>query len=232
MARGEQVYVMRQLMGLPGAYEHHGIDCGDGTIIHYRKVGEAEVSRTSREAFAMGQQIYTREQPLSLIANDVIERAESRLGERKYDVFFNNCEHFATWCKVGRSECEQMTTFGLRLDWLGQPQLRSLIDQTARDRSPEQALQLFQKANGNIAIALSRIRAQYQQARQTQDTWHRVAQKALDQNREDLARAALQRKVEAKKKLTQLETHLEQLIELQATLQSNQNQAQQRLAPQ
>ena len=225
MARGDQVYVMRQLVGLPGAYEHHGIDCGDGTVIHYRKVGEAEISRTSIPAFAQGQVVHRRYQPLSLIPSDVIARAESRLGERRYDLFLNNCEHFATWCKVGRSQCEQLETFGLRLDWLKRPELKSLIEQTAHDRTPEQAITLFQKANGDIAVALSRIRTQYQQAQKDHNTWHRVAQTALGRGREDLARAALHRKVEAKKKMSQLQVHLDQLLEMQVTLQHNQTQA-------
>ncbi|MEO1123011.1 MAG: lecithin retinol acyltransferase family protein [Cyanobacteria bacterium J06639_16] len=219
MARGDQIYVMRQLIGLPGAYEHHGIDCGDGSVIHYRKVGEAEISRTSRAAFAQGQGIRKQFQPLSLITNDVIARAESRLGERQYDLFVNNCEHFATWCKIGRSECEQLATFGLRREWLKRPEMQSLIEQTARDRSPEQAIALFQKANGDIAIARRSVQSQYQRAQQDQETWHRVAQKALAKDREDLARAALHRKVEAKKKASQLQTHLDQLIEMQFALQ-------------
>ncbi|MEM9150140.1 MAG: lecithin retinol acyltransferase family protein, partial [Cyanobacteria bacterium P01_F01_bin.3] len=43
MARGDQVYVYRDVIGVP--YEHHGIDCGDGSVIHYSKRDKAEVSR-------------------------------------------------------------------------------------------------------------------------------------------------------------------------------------------
>lgn len=38
----------------------------------------------------------------------VISRAESKLGERKYNAFTNNCEHFALWCKTGVSSSEQI----------------------------------------------------------------------------------------------------------------------------
>ncbi|MEM9161722.1 MAG: lecithin retinol acyltransferase family protein, partial [Cyanobacteria bacterium P01_F01_bin.4] len=61
---------MRDLMGIP--YEHHGIDCGDGDIIHYRKVGEATISRTSYEAFARGNPVYPYPQSVSFIAEVVI----------------------------------------------------------------------------------------------------------------------------------------------------------------
>jgi len=32
---------------------------------------------------------------------DTARRAENRLGEKKYSVLSNNCEHFAIWCKTG-----------------------------------------------------------------------------------------------------------------------------------
>ena len=35
-------------------------------------------------------------------------RAESRIGERDYDVFGNNCEHFAVWCKTGEACSSQV----------------------------------------------------------------------------------------------------------------------------
>jgi hypothetical protein len=37
----------------------------------------------------------------------VVFRAESRLGEEEYELIFNNCEHFATWCKTGIHESKQ-----------------------------------------------------------------------------------------------------------------------------
>jgi hypothetical protein len=38
----------------------------------------------------------------------VVARAESRLGERRFDLVLNNCEHFASWCKTGLSESRQV----------------------------------------------------------------------------------------------------------------------------
>lgn len=34
--------------------------------------------------------------------------AFSRLGEDKYDLVANNCEHFANWCCTGETVSEQM----------------------------------------------------------------------------------------------------------------------------
>ena len=39
----------------------------------------------------------------------VTRRAESRLGEYAFDTVFNNCEHFASWCKTGISNSQQVT---------------------------------------------------------------------------------------------------------------------------
>jgi hypothetical protein len=56
MARADQIYVMRPLVGIDGVYQHHGIDYGDGSIIHYRKTGDqAIISRTSFENLLLGQ---------------------------------------------------------------------------------------------------------------------------------------------------------------------------------
>ena len=38
---------------------------------------------------------------------ETMERAHSRLGEDAYNMFSNNCEHFAIWCKTGISESYQ-----------------------------------------------------------------------------------------------------------------------------
>ena len=43
-----------------------------------------------------------------------MRRAESRLHERRLHIALHNCEHFATWCKTGISDSEQVNTL-LRL---------------------------------------------------------------------------------------------------------------------
>ena len=42
---------------------------------------------------------------------ETLKRAYSRIGEEKYNILTNNCEHFALWCKTGRSESTQVKTF-------------------------------------------------------------------------------------------------------------------------
>ena len=240
MARGDQVYAYREIVGIP--YEHYGIDCGDGTIIHYSKAGEAEVARTSQASFAQGGAIYTKNPATAFIPDVVIDRAESRLGERRYDLFFNNCEHFADWCKTGRGECSQLDNFGLRFSQIKLPEVGELAQRaaqkaaqgaaarTAQDESPERTSLLFREALGNVAIATNTLLPQYKQAAHDTLTWHRVAQRALTKDREDLARAALYRKVAAQKEAAKIKAQLSQLSDLQLTLEQNQATVQNSIA--
>lgn len=60
MARGDHIYVYR----LGGAYSHHGIDCGDGSVIHYSGENWYEprrVRHTPMERFTMGGEIQVRD---------------------------------------------------------------------------------------------------------------------------------------------------------------------------
>ena len=39
---------------------------------------------------------------------ETVQRAYSRLGEEKYSLIHNNCEHFAIWCKTGKAQSSQV----------------------------------------------------------------------------------------------------------------------------
>jgi hypothetical protein len=39
---------------------------------------------------------------------ETVNRARSRIGETSYNLVFNNCEHFAVWCKTGIPESKQV----------------------------------------------------------------------------------------------------------------------------
>jgi hypothetical protein len=231
MALGDQVYAMREVARVPGIYEHHGIDCGDDSIIHYYKGSEVPmVTRTPRELFARGSRIFVKSQPTAFLPDIVVQRAKSRLGEQQYDLLTNNCEHFANWCKIGRHQCEQLAVLGVQLDRYDQSQLREIIEGTARDRHPDEAIALFHNALGNIAVAHQTLKAQYDRAQHDMNTWQQVAQEALKRDREDLARAALHRKVAARKQSETLTQQLAELIQVQLTLEHNRQVAASRQA--
>lgn len=106
MAYADHLYVTRL------GYTHHGIDCGDETVIHYNgglwNPEFAKVERASLEEFSRGEPVATLSYGQCDDPEIVMARAQSRLGEEAYDLFENNCEHFARWCKTGRAKSEQI----------------------------------------------------------------------------------------------------------------------------
>jgi hypothetical protein len=106
MAIGDQLFV-KYVWG-----EHHGIDLGDGTVIEYAGKGSSfkSVRRALlREFLARGPALVKRYAPGTAVPPDeTVRRAFSRLGERRYDLFSNNCEHFAYWCKTGSHRSSQV----------------------------------------------------------------------------------------------------------------------------
>ena len=231
MARGDQIYVMRPLLGLDGVYEHHGIDCGDGTVIHYHKGNDAVITRTPYELFARGNPVYTQQYTVSYVPDVVVNRAESRLGERQYNLLTNNCEHFATWCKVGRSESAQLVEYGLDPGRLSPLASRQWMEEAADAGDPIKAIELYNQAMGNLTATQTQLQGQYNKLQDEVLNWHRVAQLALNKGREDLAKAALERKVRYKKQAEKLQTQLAQLIETQATLTRNSTVLRQKISP-
>lgn len=105
MARGDHVYARRGRR-----YSHHGVDCGDGTVIHYvgPPGGVRYVARTPMNDFAAGSVVKVRPHARQLSADETIRNAESRLGSVGYHVVRNNCEHFAAWCCTGRAVSSQV----------------------------------------------------------------------------------------------------------------------------
>ena len=123
MARGDHIKVARQL------YDHHGIDVGNGEVIHYSGEMNAEkknavICRVSKAAFAEGGDILIviHEEGSCYSPEETVCRAEKYLGNGlgKYDFLGNNCEHFARWCKTGKKESKQVerATKGLAVGYV------------------------------------------------------------------------------------------------------------------
>ena len=89
-----------------GLFNHHGIDLGDGTVAHYLE--GREILRSSTDEFSQGQPLSVIEHADASPVRVTLQRAMSRIGEQNYNLLFNNCEHFATWCKTGRHRSGQI----------------------------------------------------------------------------------------------------------------------------
>lgn len=114
MARGEHIRVRRSW------YWHHGIDLGDGTVVHLPSepgdAGIEQVTRTSMGEFARGGMIEVVREEGALPPEEVVERALGRLGRHGYHLIWNNCEHFARWCVTGAhrsGQVERMARHGI-----------------------------------------------------------------------------------------------------------------------
>ena len=105
MAAADHLEVPRQ----HGLFNHHGIDLGDGTVAHYLE--GREILRSPLEEFSQGQPLKVISHVEASPVGVTLRRAMGRLGEQDYNLLFNNCEHFATWCKTGRHRSEQVDSF-------------------------------------------------------------------------------------------------------------------------
>jgi len=96
-----------------GLYFHHGIDMGDGTVVHFSgeplRQREARVIRESLASFACGcrlEVVQYRETTRS--PEEVAAEALRLLDSGAYHLWRNNCEHFACYCKTGHKSSKQV----------------------------------------------------------------------------------------------------------------------------
>lgn len=118
MAKGDHIYVKLAVRGIP--YHHHGIDSGDGHVIHLApKDGAAIALRDDSERFtvrkdtladfAKGQEVHrVQHADGTRNADEVVATAESQIGRVGYSLLDGNCEHFASGCVTGTPASRQV----------------------------------------------------------------------------------------------------------------------------
>ena len=107
---GDIIWVNRMAQGLP--FNHCGVYAGGGKVIHFAaptgleiSKGNAVIHETTIERFQDGCPLKIIDFPENVpcfSGKETVERAKSRIGERGYNFFTNNCDHFAIWCKTGK----------------------------------------------------------------------------------------------------------------------------------
>ena len=149
MARADHFFVWRHHHGVP--YQHHGIDLGDGTVIHFTDGGDGVAGPGgSRANFVI------RRTPIEVVTRDgrdrvhvirhrsrlddetIIDRAISQVGRTGYHLVFDNCEHFACWCVIDREESRQIGIAHERLSAAGVKALASVTMRTASRMAAKQ----------------------------------------------------------------------------------------------
>ena len=129
---GDHIFVDRSVFGVK-LYEHHGIYVGDDMVVHYNglargivlekscfeeilsnvvpldKRNVAKVEMTSLEEFASGDTWQIKKHANSPFSGqDIALCAKSRVGEQKYNLLINNCEHFCNECVFGEHISQQV----------------------------------------------------------------------------------------------------------------------------
>jgi hypothetical protein len=98
---GEEPALASHLVTPRTLYTHHGIYVGNGCVIHYSsfvlRLRRGRVEAIPLEGFSQGRGIRIRCDQRSFGQCEVVERVRSRLGERRYRLLTNNCEHFCAW---------------------------------------------------------------------------------------------------------------------------------------
>ena len=94
-------------------FAHHGIYVGHGRVVQYgglvHGLRRGPVEEVSLAQFAQGRSIWIRtSESRWLDPDEVVERARRRLGENRYHVLTNNCEHFCEWCVRGEHRSYQV----------------------------------------------------------------------------------------------------------------------------
>lgn len=94
-------------------YTHHGLYLGGDTVIHYAGMADGlsggAIEITTLKDFSGDGGVSVRSHPLAVHnIEQRIARAMSRLGEDRYNLVTNNCEHFVNWCIDGTPSSKQV----------------------------------------------------------------------------------------------------------------------------
>jgi hypothetical protein len=94
-------------------YTHHGIYVGGGKVVQYsglaRSLRGGPIEEIMVEQFTDGHPLWrVDDQPNCFEGEEVVRRARSRLGETRYRLLTNNCEHFCWWCLCAQQRSYQV----------------------------------------------------------------------------------------------------------------------------
>jgi len=94
-------------------YTHHGIYVGGGRVVQYGGLSwglrRGPVEEVPLSQFSQGRAVWVRlTESRWFDQHEVVRRARLRLGEDRYGLLTNNCEHFCEWCVRGQHRSYQV----------------------------------------------------------------------------------------------------------------------------
>ena len=106
MKKGDHIKVRRL------GYTHHGIYINGNEVIHFTgeplRKSHARVESTTLFAFLRGGAPQVVTYGTCSPPETTLRRAREQAGKAGYSLLFNNCEHFAHFCKTGAKKSEQV----------------------------------------------------------------------------------------------------------------------------
>ena len=166
---GDHVFVDRNVFGVK-LYEHHGIYVGDDMVVHYNGLARgivlekscfeeilsnvvpldkrniAKVEMTSLEEFVSGDTWQIKEYTNAPFSGQKVALlAKERIGEQKYNLLINNCEHFCSECIFGEHVSEQVQNVKQNSTIFSEiePYLGQIIGELFGARSKDDIKQVF-----------------------------------------------------------------------------------------
>lgn len=104
-----------------GLYKHYGVYVGNGTVVHFSGGSghelcacRARIRKTTLENFSRNGEIQIETKCAeSYSPEETVMRALNAVGSEKgkYALPWNNCEHFANWCRYGKKRSAQVEQF-------------------------------------------------------------------------------------------------------------------------
>ena len=114
--RGDHIRVLRSL-----GYYHHGVFVSNDEVIHFTTAeddgildwSKARVMQTDLQQFLRGGRLeIVKHDPSKLYpVDDIVEYARDCVGDTGYNLFRENCEHFANECVIGEHRSKQSDGF-------------------------------------------------------------------------------------------------------------------------
>ena len=112
-----------------GIYKHYGVYVGNDTVVRFSggegfelSAKRACIRKTSLENFRKNDEIQIETRCCeSYSRKETVMRALGAVGTEKgkYALPWNNCEHFANWCRYGEKRSSQVEQFVSKVGGLG-----------------------------------------------------------------------------------------------------------------
>jgi hypothetical protein len=141
MEKGDHIYIYLREKVTGKKFTHHGIYIGDNRVIHYWD-GKIRRGKIYKDKW-LRRSIEIQEYEKCYCSGRVVKRAKKRLGEEKYNLIFNNCEHFARWCKTGESKSKQVTGLWTKIPKIKTPKVKIPKIKTPKIKLRKRKLRFF-----------------------------------------------------------------------------------------